>query len=84
MLGKRGRHADGVPYRELEMGHPDSPPGNSNVETADRWDQGWGDDEWDEIKAVKSPRARRNGNVSTNGLTSRSSDRDGWENNWDD
>ncbi|PON50206.1 hypothetical protein TorRG33x02_315310 [Trema orientale] len=83
MLGKRGRHAGGVPYRELEMGHPDSPSGDGDVETAERWDQGW-DDDWDEIKAVKSPRARRNGNVSTNGLSSRSSDKDGWENNWDD
>lgn len=84
VLGKRGRHTDGVPYQELEMGqHPDSLSGDGNVETAEGWDQGW-DDDWQESKAVKSPRARRNGNVTSNGLTSRSSNRDGWENNWDD
>ncbi|GMN41145.1 hypothetical protein TIFTF001_010380 [Ficus carica] len=74
MLGKKGRHNDGVPYQELEMGHPESPRGD-RVETAEPWDQGW-DDGWDDIKEVRSPRARRNGNVSTNGIASRSKIRD--------
>ncbi|KAL5569643.1 hypothetical protein UlMin_026218 [Ulmus minor] len=84
MLGKKGRQGDGVPYQEIEMGRPDSPLGN-NVEMTDRWDQGW-DDDWDQMKTVKSPRAHQNGNPSVNGnsLTSRSSDRDGWGNEWDD
>ncbi|XP_062092332.1 uncharacterized protein LOC133798143 [Humulus lupulus] len=80
LLREKKQHTDGITYQELEMGHSS----NSRVETAERWDQGWDDDDWDEMKAVKSPRAHRNGNVSTNGLTSRSSDTDGWENNWDD
>lgn len=82
MAGKKGRHVDGVPYQELEMGRPES-PSVDHVETAERWDQGW-DDDWDEMKAVRSPRSRRNGNASTNGISSRSSDRNGWENGWDD
>uniref|UniRef100_A0A803NRT2 DUF7356 domain-containing protein n=1 Tax=Cannabis sativa TaxID=3483 RepID=A0A803NRT2_CANSA len=79
LFGGKKRHTDGVPYQELEMGHSS----NGHVETEEPWDQGW-DDDWDEIKTVKSPMAHRNEIVSTNALTSRSSDADGWENNWDD
>ncbi|KAF8402484.1 hypothetical protein HHK36_010569 [Tetracentron sinense] len=82
-LGKRGRQGDGrVPYQELEMGQPESVSA-VNVDTADGWDRGW-DDDWDEEKAVKSPGGHHVGNVSANGLTSRSSNRDGWEIDWDD
>ncbi|XP_007033526.2 PREDICTED: uncharacterized protein LOC18602214 [Theobroma cacao] len=81
MLRKRRRH-DGIPYQELEMGLPESMAA-IEVETAEGWDQGW-DDEWDEDKAVKSPVGRHVANISANGLTARSSNRDGWENDWDD
>ncbi|KAJ7965150.1 SUN domain-containing protein 2 [Quillaja saponaria] len=81
-LVKRGRHVDGVPYQELEMGQADSFSAN-NVETAEGWDQDW-DDDWDESKALKSPNARQVGNRSVNGLASRSSDRDAWGNDWND
>ena len=78
---KRRRH-DGIPYQELEMGLPESMAA-TEVETAEGWDQGW-DDDWDENKAVKSPVGRHVSNISANGLTARSSNRDGWENDWDD
>ncbi|KAA8517543.1 hypothetical protein F0562_017827 [Nyssa sinensis] len=76
---KRKRH-NGIPYQELEMGLPEAASA-VNVDTAEGWDQGW-DDDWDEEKAVKSPGGRHVGSVSANGLTSRTSNRDGWENDW--
>ncbi|GAB4833124.1 hypothetical protein Ancab_031370 [Ancistrocladus abbreviatus] len=78
MFRRRKRHGE-IPYQELEMGLPESSLG---VETANGWDQGW-DDDWDEDKAVKSPGTHRPGSISANGLTSRSANRDGWE-EWDD
>ncbi|XAR68711.1 hypothetical protein NMG60_11000060 [Bertholletia excelsa] len=76
---KRRRRQDGVPYQELEMGSSLA----VNLETAEGWDAGW-DDDWDEEMAVKSPGGGHTGNISANGLTARSSNRDGWENDWDD
>ncbi|KAL2555894.1 uncharacterized protein Fot_00633 [Forsythia ovata] len=49
-LVKRERHLDGVPYRELEMGHQES-KFSLNVETGEGWNESW-DDDWDEEKAV--------------------------------
>ncbi|XAR66032.1 hypothetical protein NMG60_11012078 [Bertholletia excelsa] len=80
-LRKGERHLDGVPYQELEMGNPKSLAA-ANVETADGWDQKWGDD-WDEERAVKSP-SGKHVRRQANGLPSRSSSNDEWENNWDD
>ncbi|KAL4388484.1 hypothetical protein GQ457_09G012680 [Hibiscus cannabinus] len=83
MFRKKRRH-DGIPYQELEMGLPESMAAAAEVETAEGWDQGW-DSDWDEDKAVKSPMGRHNvPNISANGLTTRSTNRDGWENDWDD
>ncbi|KAI9074281.1 hypothetical protein K1719_043766 [Acacia pycnantha] len=78
---RKKRH-DGVPYQELEMALPESVSA-TNVEVAEGWDQDW-DDNWDEDVAVKSPGRAHAGSISANGLTARSSNRDGWENNWDD
>ncbi|KAK3014934.1 hypothetical protein RJ639_009950 [Escallonia herrerae] len=83
-FGKRRRHLDGVPYQELEMGRPEFLSSvNGNGETPEGWDQGW-DDDWDEEKAVKSSGTNHVGSRPANGLTSRSSNSDGWENVWDD
>ncbi|GMI64482.1 hypothetical protein like AT3G51580 [Hibiscus trionum] len=80
---KSRRHDDGVPYQELEMGMPESTAA-TNVETAEGWDQDW-DDDWDEDKAVRSPVGRNvASSISANGLTARSSNRDGWESDWSD
>ncbi|KAG5585299.1 hypothetical protein H5410_045733 [Solanum commersonii] len=79
---RKKRHQDGVAYQELEMGMPESASA-ANVVAADGWDQDW-DDDWDEENAVKSPGGHTYGNISANGLTSRSSKKDGWENDWDD
>ncbi|MBA0764497.1 hypothetical protein Gotri_013846 [Gossypium trilobum] len=82
MFRKSRRHDSGIPYQELEMGLPES-MATTNVETAEGWDQVW-DDDWDEDMAVRSPLGRNVANISTNGLTVRSSNKDGWENDWDD
>lgn len=81
---KRGRHLDGVPYQELEMGQPE-PISVVNVETEGGWDEDW-DDDWDEEKAVKSPggKSLRHGKVNGNGVASRSSHDNGRGNDWDD
>ncbi|XP_028764552.1 uncharacterized protein LOC114722643 [Neltuma alba] len=78
---RKKRH-DGVPYQELEMALPESVSA-TNVEIGEGWDQDW-DDNWDEDVAVKSPGRPHAGSISANGLTARSSNRDGWENDWDD
>ncbi|KAJ4832564.1 hypothetical protein Tsubulata_000136 [Turnera subulata] len=67
------RRQAGIPYQELEMSAPESASAN-NVEVAEVWDQDW-DDDWDEENAVRSP-ALRHG-ISVNGLTSRSTNKDG-------
>lgn len=77
---RKKRH-DEVPYQELEMALPESVSA-TNVESAEGWDQDW-DDDWENSVAVKSPVAHT-GSISVVGLTSRSSNKDGWENNWDD
>ncbi|KAL2924947.1 Protein Niban [Bienertia sinuspersici] len=65
-----------IPYQELEMSMPESAVA---VESAEGWDEVW-DDDWDEEIAVRSPGGH---NISANGLTSRSSKKDDWE-DWDD
>lgn len=76
-LRKRGRHLDGVPYQELEMGQPEIVLA-ANVETKGGWDEDW-DDDWDEEKAVKSPGGKRlrQGKANGNGVASGSSHNDG-------
>ncbi|GAB2255252.1 hypothetical protein Droror1_Dr00009030 [Drosera rotundifolia] len=76
---RKRKRRDEIPYQELEMGISGS---HVDVETADGWDQGW-DDDWDDNKAVRSPGARKLGSISANGLTSRSGNKDGWE-EWDE
>lgn len=81
---RKRRWQGGVPYQELEMGLPET--GASavvNVDSTEGWDQDW-DDDWDENKAVKSPGGHHVGSISANGLTSRSSKKDGWEVDWED
>ncbi|KAK7287093.1 hypothetical protein RIF29_00127 [Crotalaria pallida] len=78
----RKKRQDEIPYQELEMALPESVSA-TNVESAEGWDQDW-DDDWDDNVAVKSPAAHRVGSISANGLTSRSANKDGWENSWDD
>jgi len=77
----RKKRQNEIPYQELEMAQPESAAA-AHMESAEGWDQDW-DDDWDDNVAVKSPAALA-GSISANGLTSRSSNKDGWENNWDD
>lgn len=78
----RKKRNDEVPYQELEMALPESALA-TNVESAEGWDQVW-DDDWDDNVSSKSPTVRHAGSISANGLTSRSLNKDGWEDNWDD
>ncbi|KAJ7961075.1 SUN domain-containing protein 2 [Quillaja saponaria] len=80
-LRKKRQHG-GVPYQELEMALPGSFSA-TDVETAEGWDQDW-DDDWDDDNAVKTPGGHHVASISSNGLTSRSANREGWESNWDD
>ncbi|KAF5189133.1 transmembrane protein [Thalictrum thalictroides] len=81
-LRKKGQRGNGgVPYQELEMALPESATA-VDVDAENGWDQGW-DDDWDEDRTAKSL-GNHVGNLSANGLTSRSTNRDGWENDWDD
>ncbi|KAG8377133.1 hypothetical protein BUALT_Bualt09G0136700 [Buddleja alternifolia] len=82
-LREKNNRQDGIPYQELEMGLPESASA-VNVDVAEGWDHDWDDDDWDEDSAVKSPSGNGVRSVSADGLTSRSSKKDGWENNWDD
>ncbi|KAL9315192.1 hypothetical protein ACSQ67_016193 [Phaseolus vulgaris] len=77
----RKKRQDEIPYQELEMALPETASA-ANVGSAEGWDQDW-DDDWDDNVAVKSP-APLAASISANGLTSRSSNKDGWENTWDD
>ncbi|XP_031743958.1 uncharacterized protein LOC101213740 isoform X2 [Cucumis sativus] len=72
------RHANGIPYQELELAEHDTSPTN-DLEAAEGWDQGW-DDDWDESK----PSNKSSSDMKANGINSRTSDRNGWENDWDD
>lgn len=78
---RKGRLEVGIAYQELEMAMPESGVAN-DFETAGGWDKVW-DDNWDEENAIKSPAARHSASVSANGLTSRTPNKDGWENDWD-
>ncbi|XP_030465695.1 uncharacterized protein LOC115684892 [Syzygium oleosum] len=84
-FGKPERRVDGIPYQELEMGQADSTSANV-VEAAEGWDESWDDDWGDEIREVKSPSQGPEGNAAAkaNGFPSRSSNRIGWEDNWND
>ncbi|XP_024982299.1 dentin sialophosphoprotein-like isoform X2 [Cynara cardunculus var. scolymus] len=76
---RKRRTNGGVPYQELEMGLPES-SNAIDVETAEGWDQDWDDDDWDEDKAIRSPGARM---ISSNGLMSRATKKDGWDADWE-
>ncbi|KAI3732579.1 hypothetical protein L1987_63785 [Smallanthus sonchifolius] len=82
---RKRRTGKGVPYQELEMG-PTEPSNAGDVETAEGWDHDWNDDDWDdEDKAIKSPGGGvQTKSISSNGLTSRATKKDGWDADWDD
>ncbi|XP_048140513.1 uncharacterized protein LOC115748148 [Rhodamnia argentea] len=64
------RRVDGTPYEQLEMGmgSADSIRGRTFKTAGEGWDQSWGDDEWEEVKAVKSPSSVQKGNLIVNGI----------------
>lgn len=82
---RKGRQqgGGGVAYQELEMGMGEYVSAIDVETTTEGWDQGW-DDDWDDGKAVKSPGGSHIGSISAKGLTSRSSNKDGWENDLND
>lgn len=83
-IRKRRRTDAGVPYQQLEMGtQTQISSAEMHGSTADGWEQGW-DDDWDDEEAVvRSSDKHPPGIASSNGLTSRSTNKDGWE-DWDD
>ncbi|KDP21645.1 hypothetical protein JCGZ_03316 [Jatropha curcas] len=81
-IGKNEQQVDGARYQELEMAEPANNSVNDE-EMAVGWNQDWGDD-CEEPWEAKSTNAHQNENHSANGHTSRTSDKGGWENEWDD
>ncbi|EEF41589.1 conserved hypothetical protein [Ricinus communis] len=81
-IGKNEQHTDGIRYQELEMEQPPSHSTNDE-EMAGGWNQDW-DDEWGEEHEVKPPNGHQTENVSGNGHNSKTSDTNGWGNDWDD
>lgn len=66
----QGAPATGRGYEQLQMGtvRTNSTTGRT-VETAgEGWDQSWGDEDWDEEKAVKSPGSVQKGNLHVNSI----------------
>ncbi|XP_077232848.1 uncharacterized protein LOC143872363 [Tasmannia lanceolata] len=84
-FGREGRRGNGeIPYQELEMGLPPQSSSAIEADSTDGWDQGW-DDNWEEEKGIARPsEIRPVGNVSVNGLKSRSPNTEGWDDDWDD
>ncbi|KAF8023907.1 hypothetical protein BT93_F1182 [Corymbia citriodora subsp. variegata] len=64
------RRAGEISYEQLEMGVANASSGRGGApETAGEvWDQSWGDEDWDEAKAMKSPRTVQKGNLLVNGV----------------
>ncbi|KAK1437177.1 hypothetical protein QVD17_02963 [Tagetes erecta] len=81
---RKRRAGNGVPYQELEMG-PTEASTAVDVETAEGWDHEWGDDDWDEGEAIRSPGGGVQAkSISSNGLTTRATKKDSWDADWDD
>lgn len=85
-LRREKRAGDGVPYQQLEMGAQRH--SNSEIieeSTIDGWEQDW-DNDWDDEEASARPSATSpNGNISSNGLSSRSANKkNDWDIEWDD
>eukprot|EP00249_Psilotum_nudum_P008214 c21124_g1_i1 orf=472-2166(-) len=81
--GRKKRHGDSVKYQELEIGLSNQEKlGKMEEETLDGWDEVW-DDDWEDTEAARSS-SRPVQNLSCNGLAARRTNKDGWENNWDD
>lgn len=72
-----GRHLEGVPYHELEMGN--STGLNVEENETENWDQGW-NDEWDDEKPVKSHVSVK----QANGLTTKFPNSNGRKKEWAD
>ncbi|KAG8085927.1 hypothetical protein GUJ93_ZPchr0010g8551 [Zizania palustris] len=83
----RRKHADGVPYQQLEMGTQAPNSGVENTRsTVDGWQDGW-DDDWDDEEAPAKPSDKKpSGSISANGLSLRpqTNGKDGWDVDWDD
>ncbi|KAL5232415.1 hypothetical protein ABZP36_031191 [Zizania latifolia] len=83
----RRKHADGVPYQQLEMGTQAPNSGVENTRsTVDGWEDGW-DDDWDDEEAPAKPSDKKpSGSISANGLSLRpqTNGKDGWDVDWDD
>ncbi|KAL5202674.1 hypothetical protein ABZP36_013626 [Zizania latifolia] len=84
----RRKHADGVPYQQLEMGTqaPNSSGVENTTNTVDGWEDRW-DDDWDDEEAPAKPSDKKpSGSISANGLSlnPQTNSKDGWDVDWDD
>lgn len=76
---RRARKQDGGPaYQKLDAPElPVSVGGKKEADQPDQWDDNWGDD-WDDEEAPSTP-SNSMPNLSSKGLASRRSTKDGWK-----
>ncbi|KAK9077979.1 hypothetical protein SSX86_002036 [Deinandra increscens subsp. villosa] len=80
-LRTRGRHLEGVPYHELEMGNSTALKMEENG--TENWDEDW-NDEWDDEKPVKSGGNNHVLVNQANDLTTKVPKSNGRRKEWDD
>ena len=76
---RKSSKQDGAPaYQKLDVPElPVSIEGKKEADQADQWDDNWGDD-WDDEEAPSTP-SNSMPNLSSKGLASRKSTKDGWK-----
>jgi hypothetical protein len=76
---RKSSKPDGAPaYQKLDAPElPVSIGGKKEADQADKWDDNWGDD-WDDEEAPSTP-SNSMPNLSSKGLASRKSTKDGWK-----
>ncbi|KAG6502457.1 uncharacterized protein LOC121983800 [Zingiber officinale] len=79
---RRNTDSSGIPYQQIEMS--DQPQSTVMIDSnaVDGWDD-W-DDNWDDEAATRPAEKHTSTSVSSNGLTSRTPKKDGWDSAWDD
>lgn len=79
---RRNADASGIPYQQIELS--DQPQSSVTIDSnvVDGWDD-W-DDDWDDEAVTKPAEKHTTTSVSSNGLTSMTAKKDGWDLAWED
>ncbi|XP_074572999.1 uncharacterized protein LOC141829437 [Curcuma longa] len=79
---RRNTDSSGIPYQQIEMSDQPQSTVTMDSNAVDGWDD-W-DDNWDDEAATRPAEKHTSTSVSSNGLTSRTPKKDGWDSAWDD